>query len=76
MEIIKYNELVINQNKIIVYDHTHGAYLAYLCYFFAPNLFSLMIDNSAWLFPVYLKSDRYVYQQVGRVWLWFLFILQ
>lgn len=60
MEIIKDNCYKFNRNKIIIYGHSHGAYLAYLCNAFAPNLFSLIIDNSAWLFPIYLKHNRYV----------------
>ncbi len=39
MEIIKDNCYKFNRNKIIIYGHSHGAYLAYLCNAFAPNLF-------------------------------------
>jgi pimeloyl-ACP methyl ester carboxylesterase len=56
-EIIKDNNFRFNTSKIIAYGHSHGAYLAYLCNVFAPNLFSLIVDNSAWIFPVYLLSD-------------------
>lgn len=56
--ILRENNLVFNTKKIIAYGHSHGAYIAYLCNAFAPNLFSLIIDNSAWLFPVYLKTNR------------------
>ncbi|CCQ94642.1 conserved hypothetical protein [[Clostridium] ultunense Esp] len=60
IEIIKDKNYKINEGKIIAYGHSHGAYLAYLCNAFSKNLFTLIIDNSAWLFPAYLKSDRYV----------------
>ena len=60
MEVVKDNGYSFNENKIILYGHSHGAYLSYLCNAFAPNMFSLLIDNSSWLFPVYLKSNRYL----------------
>ncbi|TYO95513.1 DUF2920 family protein [Desulfallas thermosapovorans] len=60
VEIIKDNNLTFDAGKVIAYGHSHGAYLAYLCNAFAPGLFSLIVDNSAWLFPVYLKSKRYL----------------
>lgn len=47
-----------NKDKVIVYGHSQGAYLAHLCNLFAPGLFSLMIDNSAWIIPGYLESSR------------------
>ncbi|MCF6463990.1 DUF2920 family protein [Clostridium sp. Cult1] len=60
IEIIKDNNYKFDEGKIIAYGHSHGAYLAYLCNAFTKDLFTLIIDNSAWLFPAYLKSDRYV----------------
>lgn len=39
----------LNWGRGIAYGHSHGAYLAHLCNLFAPGLFSLLIDNSAWL---------------------------
>ena len=54
MNILYDNNKEFNSKKIIVYGHSHGAYLSYLCNAFAPKLFSLIIDNSAWLYPVYL----------------------
>lgn len=60
-EILRDNELVYNSNKIIAYGHSHGAYLAYLANIFAQDLFSLIIDNSSWLLPVYLQSSRHLY---------------
>lgn len=66
IEIIENNEYKINMNKIILYGHSHGAYLAYLANAFAPHMFSLLIDNSAWLFPRYLKKNRYVKLMYGK----------
>ena len=66
IEVIKDNGYKFDESKIIIYGHSHGAYLAYLCNAFAPNLFSAIIDNSAWLFPVYLHSNRYVNQVYDR----------
>lgn len=63
--ILKDNGYDFNQEKVILYGHSQGAYLSYLCNAFAPDLFSLLIDNSAWLFPVYLKSDRYLSNRYG-----------
>ncbi|MGY4688935.1 DUF2920 family protein [Salibacterium sp. K-3] len=57
-EILKDNGLSYNAGNIIGYGHSHGAYLAYLCNAFAPFLFSTIVDNSSWLFPLYLKSNR------------------
>lgn len=59
-EVIKNKGYKINEDKVILYGHSHGAYLSYLCNALAPNLFSLLIDNSSWLFPVYLKGNRYI----------------
>ena len=66
IEIIKDNGYKFDEGKIIIYGHSHGAYLAYLCNAFAPNLFSMIIDNSAWIFPVYLESNRYVNTVYGN----------
>ena len=67
IEIIKDNNYNFNEGKIIAYGHSHGAYLAYLCNAFTKNLFTLIIDNSAWLLPAYLKSDRYVNKYYNNV---------
>lgn len=67
MNILYDNNYCFNSKKIIIYGHSHGAYLAYLCNAFAPKLFSLIIDNSAWLLPSYLKSDRFLIIKIGRL---------
>lgn len=58
MKIVEDNGYPFNSKKVILYGHSQGAYLAHLCNVFAPNLFSLMIDNSAWLKPAYLEEKR------------------
>lgn len=64
---IQDNDYILNSGRIFAYGHSHGAYLCHLCNAFAPNLFSLIIDNSAWLFPVYLNKPRYVGYQAGKL---------
>lgn len=59
MNILYDNNYYFNAKKIIIYGHSHGAYLSYLCNALAPKLFSLIIDNSSWLYPVYLIKDRH-----------------
>ncbi|MFX3636815.1 MAG: DUF2920 family protein [Candidatus Pristimantibacillus sp.] len=58
IKIIEDNQLKFNQNKIMVSGQSHGAYLSLLCNGLIPGLFDLVIDNSAWLFPQFLKSPR------------------
>lgn len=58
MAILEDNKCTFNTGKIIVYGHSQGAYLSYLCNALAPNLFTLLIDNSAWIFPLYSKALR------------------
>lgn len=65
IEIIKDNGYEFNRDKIILYGNSHGAYLSYLSNAIAPELFSLLIDNSSWLFPTYLKNNRNVFSTYG-----------
>lgn len=65
LEIIEDNKLEFNKDKIIIYGHSHGAYLSYICNALSPTLFTLLIDNSSWLFPSYIKNSRYVYNNYG-----------
>lgn len=51
---------IFNTKKIMIYGQSHGAYLAYLCNRFSPNLFQLIIDNSAYTFPSYIDYIRIV----------------
>lgn len=68
MAILDDNKLEYNKEKISIYGHSQGAYLAYLCNAFAPNLFSCILDNSAWLYPAYLRpeSNRCIFYQQGK----------
>lgn len=65
--ILEDNQLTFNNNKVITYGHSHGAYLSYLCNRLAPNDITFMIDNSAWLNPVYLNSSRYLNKGYGEL---------
>lgn len=58
-EILKENGLQFNSNKIIAYGQSHGAYIAYLCNGFSPNVFSGIIDNSSYMYPYYLNHERF-----------------
>ncbi|WP_026908873.1 DUF2920 family protein [Paucisalibacillus globulus] len=61
------NKLKFNQNKVIAYGHSHGAYLGYLCNRLAPNEFSLIIDNSAWVKPLYFNHSRFLIHYFGEM---------
>lgn len=60
LAILEDNQYFVNKNKILIYGHSQGAYLGYLCNAIAPQMFSLLVDNSAWLFPEYLNGSREV----------------
>ncbi|MFD2369374.1 DUF2920 family protein [Brevibacillus sp. GCM10020057] len=61
----------VNKQKVIAYGSSYGGYIAMLCGKFAPNTFSLIIENSGFSraeinFMVgreILKSDFVMYQQ-------------
>lgn len=65
--ILKENNMEFNERKVIRYGHSHGAYLLHLSNRLAPHLFSYIIDNSAWIEPVYLSGNRYLNQQYGKM---------
>ncbi len=60
LDILQENGMEINRERVYLYGQSHGAYLAYLCNFLAPGLFTGIIDNSAYLLPYYLEHDREV----------------
>lgn len=64
--ILKENEFHFNDNRVIGFGHSHGAYLLHLANVLAPHLFSLIIDNSAWVEPVYLHANRVLYSQINK----------
>lgn len=53
-------KVTLNLKKIVLYGHSQGAFIAHLCNVLAPKLFSFLIDNSAWITPVYLHQNRSV----------------
>ncbi|MFZ5632105.1 MAG: DUF2920 family protein [Bacillota bacterium] len=59
-ELIRDNGYDFNKGKVIAYGHSHGSFIAHLCNVFCPGLFTLIIDNSAWLLPEYLIKERHV----------------
>lgn len=67
IKILEDNGLSFNTKKVILFGQSHGAYLSYLCNALSPNLFSLLIDNSAWIFPVYLSAPRYLTNKIGNM---------
>lgn len=67
MDIIYNNQLNFNTKKVIIYGQSQGAYLSYLCNRFCPGLFSNIIDNSSWLYPQYLLSNRCLSYKVGNL---------
>lgn len=50
--------LPFNPEKIIAYGSSHGSYLAYLINRFCPGLLKLIIDVSAYVYPVFLETER------------------
>ncbi len=58
MDILQANGLTFDATRVGIYGHSHGAYLAHLCNCFYPKLFTDILDNSAWISPVYLKEQR------------------
>ncbi len=59
--ILKDNNLNFNSERTIGYGHSHGAYLLHLSNILSPDIYSLIIDNSAWVEPAYLYSNRYLH---------------
>lgn len=66
IDIEKRNDNIIDTGKILFFGHSHGAYLAYLCNAFAPKLFSVIIENSAYLFPYYIDRARKIQYYAGE----------
>lgn len=58
MEMLACRGCEYNANRIIAYGYSHGAYLALLCNALRPHLFSGILDNSGWVYPVYLYRSR------------------
>ncbi len=52
------NIKIVNTNRIILFGHSHGAYLAHLANIICPQLFSYIIDISGYIIPYYLDRTR------------------
>lgn len=57
--ILQENNLLIS-NKVIGWGQSHGAYLLHFANVIAPHLFTTIIDNSAWVAPVYYNNSRFL----------------
>lgn len=60
------NNLEYDSNRVIGYGHSHGAYLVHLCKILSPQTFSFIVDNSAWLEPLYINRYRVLYTGIGK----------
>lgn len=60
LDIAKDNGYQVNPCRVYAYGFSHGAYLAYLCNALWPEVFTAIIDNSAYLNPYYLGMPREV----------------
>jgi len=58
INILNDNNLNFNRNRILVYGHSHGAYLGLLCNALQPDLFDMIIDNSGWVYPTFMTKYR------------------
>ncbi|MFB5085872.1 DUF2920 family protein [Psychrobacillus sp. PGGUH221] len=65
--LLKENNLKFNEKKVIGYGQSHGAFLIHLSNRLAPHLFSHIIDNSSWIEPVYLSTNRYLFQSYEQM---------
>lgn len=66
LDVLLENGIHVCRYRMFIFGQSHGAYLAYLCNFLAPGLFTGIIENSAYLFPYFLNQDREV-TKVGSV---------
>jgi hypothetical protein len=60
ISLINSNKFNLNLNRLFAYGQGYGGYLVHLCNAFAPDLFSLLLDSHAWLYPLYLYADRVI----------------
>jgi len=69
IKVIKYlqrKKLNFNTNKIIIMGNSHGSYLGYLCNVMSKGLYTHILDNSAWTYPVYCNNLRYLVTTRGN----------
>lgn len=67
LAILYNNDVKINTKRIIVMGQSHGSYLGYLCNRLCPNLFTYILDNSAWIYPCYLNGERSVTKMFNKL---------
>lgn len=60
------NKLEYDVNRVIGYGHSHGSYLLHLCNVISPQTFSFIVDNSAWIEPLYIDHYRVLYKGLGK----------
>jgi hypothetical protein len=65
--ILEDNEYHLDSNKMMVYGRGHGGYLAYLINALAPELFSHLFEQDAWIFPPYLDGVRELGGNKGKL---------
>src|SRR5690606_8160619 len=63
--ILKQEDHSFDSKRVIGFEQSHGAYLLHLCNRLAPHLFSVIIDNAAWVIPQYLFNNRLLFQPLG-----------
>lgn len=56
---------IINTNRIMIFGHSHGAYIAHLANVICPDLFSYILDISGYLIPYYMNKERMVGYSIG-----------
>lgn len=69
LKVIKYlqrKKLKFNTNKVIIVGNSHGSYLGYLCNAMCRGLYTHILDNSAWIYPLYCNSLRYLISTRGN----------
>jgi len=69
IKVIKYlqrKNLSFNTNKVIIMGNSHGSYLGYLCNVMSKGLYTHILDNSAWVYPVYCSNPRYLVKARGN----------
>lgn len=64
--ILRENGLPFNEDRVLAYGQSQGAYLLLLANRIMPNIFSFIIDNSAWEYPKYLTHNRINVTQYGK----------
>lgn len=64
--ILRENGLEYNEDRVLGYGQSQGAYLLHLANKLVPYLFSHIIDNAAWVQPVYLYKNRYLNGYLGK----------